>query len=118
MRILLAIFLSLASSFVSAQTVPTTITLSWIAPTTRENGSPLPQEEIARYEISDSCSPSDSIFVDAGILEYSMQVTLPYNCSFAIRTIDSDQIPSEWSDSIAVEFNRANAPVFNKVRIN
>ncbi len=46
MRLLLAILLTLP-----AQTMACTMGLTWTAPTTRENGQPLPRAEISRFEI-------------------------------------------------------------------
>jgi hypothetical protein len=89
--------------------------LSWVAPDTREDGTPLTLEEIKEYLIYytiDGQTPGDgSPIVVNGTLG-SQTVTLdllpraaPYVVGFAISTVDMDGLKSVRSNVVSKTFN-------------
>lgn len=92
-----------------AEAEPKRVTLSWIAPATRENGAGLEFEEIKGYEIyycKDACSaadPSETLSAAADLTE--MDITLGESgvWTFTIVVIDRDNLKSALSNDVAVD---------------
>jgi hypothetical protein len=77
-----------------------TINVSWATPTERENGDPLPIAAIAVYELQ----VNDTTYVIASDLTSYVLNGLSGGIKIVrIRTVDTDGLVSEWSDSIGVE---------------
>lgn len=89
----------------------TTITVSWIAPLTRENGTPLPPSEISGYEIyyfrDGSPTEEDGIIIinDPNTLKTQTPPLVVGTYYFAIATIDSQGVYSEMSDHVEISIN-------------
>lgn len=85
-----------------------TVTLSWNAPTTRENGDPLQLSEISGYEIYyflDSSSSDDSEVAsinNPSTVSYVTPTLTSGTYYFSIVTIDSSGLYSDLSDYITV----------------
>mgnify|MGYP000471734064 CR=1 FL=1 len=85
---------------------PPTITLSWSAPTTRADNSPLPSDEIGGYEIYyylDGTSIDDGQVVNLSNSTTSFTTPPLSNGTyhFAIATFDTNMIYSDLSDPVS-----------------
>jgi len=99
----------------AAQAAPATSELSWTAPDTREDGTPLAPSEIAEYRVYymfDGQKPGDNYPIVVNGTLGSETVTLellpraePYVVGFAITTVDTDGIESVRSDTVSKTFN-------------
>jgi hypothetical protein len=96
---------------------PTTVTLGWTIPTSREDGSALAVSDISGYELFDSCGDMVSI-VGGATNSKTMPVTLPFDCTYAVKAVDNDGIRSELSEPLRVKFNAPAAPVMTAVTVN
>jgi hypothetical protein len=89
----------------------TSVTLSWVAPTTRQNGAPLLPSELAGYEIyyfqEDSAVEDGQILIinDANATEATIDELTPGTYFFAIATIDSDGLESDISDYVEAQID-------------
>lgn len=87
-------------------TPKTSVTLSWTAPTTRQNGDPLLPSDLAGYEIyyflEGSSQEQDQIVVinDALATEATITDLATGTYFFAIATVDSDGLASDPSDYV------------------
>lgn len=97
---------------------PTQITVSWSLPVERENGDLLLVTEIAGYELHTSCQENFIAIVGGETTSYTVAITLPFSCSFAVITVDTDGLRSELSDSITFTFNPPMAPVISEITLN
>jgi len=100
----------------AAHAAPATSELSWTAPDTREDGTPLLADEIKEYRVYytiDGQTPGDGspVVVVNGTLD-SETVTLellprvdPYVVSFAVSTVDMDGLESVRSEAVSKTFN-------------
>jgi len=91
--------------------------LSWTAPETRVDETPLTASEIAEYRVYyavDATEPlstaSDSIVVTADATERDVTLQLdprpePYVVSFAITTVDTEGRESELSETVSKTFD-------------
>ena len=112
MKYLLVFVLTLVSF--GAVAAPATSTLSWTAPSTRVDGTPLAAEEIKEYRVYytiDGTAPGEGEPIVVGGTSASETVTLeltprlePYVVSFAIKTVDTDGLGSALSDVVTKEF--------------
>jgi len=109
----------------AAHAAPAPSDLSWTAPTTRVDGTPLAAEEIKEYRVYytiDGTAPGtgDPIVVDGTSASETVTLELaprlePYVVSFAIKTVDTDGLGSALSDVVSKEFevestSEPNAP--------
>ena len=97
---------------------PTSITLTWEAPDQRIDGSVLQESELAGYVLNNSCAAEPYVIPDGEVKAYVLPVTIPFDCSFSIEAVDTDGLRSLPSESLRVNFNAPNPPVFNQVQIN
>lgn len=87
----------------------TDVTLSWTAPLTRENGTPLLASEIQAYEIYycvNDCQPEGSgttIEVPGTPTKHTITLTEPGTWHFAVAVIDHDGLKSPLSNMVTVE---------------
>ena len=112
MKYLLVFVLALFSF--GAVAAPATSTLSWTAPSTRVDGTPLEAEEIKEYRVYytiDGTAPGTGEPIVVGGTSTSETVTLeltprlePYVVSFAIKTVDTDGLGSALSDVVSKTF--------------
>jgi len=112
MKYLLVFVLALFSF--GAVAAPATSTLSWTAPSTRVDGTPLEAEEIKEYRVYytiDGTAPGTGEPIVVGGTSASETVTLeltprlePYVVSFAIKTVDTDGLGSALSDVVSKTF--------------
>lgn len=118
MKTLVALSLIFLSQLTLAQLPPppATITLSWSVPTQRENGDTLTANEIAGYEINDSCGVT--VEITGNTTSYTLPIVLPFDCTFSIVAVDTDGLRSQVSNEITVRFNAPNAPTLNEIQIN
>jgi len=99
----------------AAHADPSPSELSWVAPDTREDGSPLSPDEIKEYRVYytvDGQTPGDNYPVVVSGTAQSETVTLelmpraaPYVVGFAITTVDTDGVESVRSDVVSKTFN-------------
>ena len=99
----------------AAHAAPATSELSWTAPDTRVDGTPLTLEEIKEYRVYytvDGQTPGDGSPVVVNGALGSQTVTLellpratPYVVGFAITTVDTDGVESVRSDVVSKTFN-------------
>jgi len=98
-----------------ATAAETSSSLSWEAPTTRVDGTPLAMEEIkeyrAYYEVDNIPTVASTVTViDFASTSTEIALTLdprsePYVVSFAILTVDTDGRQSQLSDVVSKTFN-------------
>ena len=98
----------------AVQAAPAKSNLSWTAPDTRVDGTPLTIEEIKEYRVYytiDGTAPGEGEPIVVGGTAASETVTLeltprvePYVVSFAIKTVDTDGLGSALSDVVTKEF--------------
>ena len=110
MKYLIAVFLFTFSLVAIASSA----NLSWTAPTTRADQTPLTAEEIKEYRVYytiDGTAPGEGEPIVVGGTSASETVTLeltprlePYVVSFAIKTVDTDGLGSALSDVVTKEF--------------
>jgi hypothetical protein len=86
------------------QTLNRAVTLNWIAPVTRANGTALSQQEIGGYEIAYAVNGSDSqiINVPPEVLTFETGTLDPGSYEFAIAVYDQAGLYSEWSGVVTV----------------
>jgi len=109
----------------AAHSAPAPSDLSWTAPSTRVDGTPLAVEEIKEYRVYytiDGTPPGDGDHIVVSGTSIAETVTLelipriePYVVSFAIKTVDTDGLGSSLSDVVSKEFevestSEPNAP--------
>ena len=109
----------------AAHAAPAPSNLSWTAPSTRVDGTPLAVEEIKEYRVYytiDGTAPGTGEPIVVGGTAASETVTLellpratPYVVSFSITTVDTDGLESARSDTVSKTFNvdstaKPNAP--------
>lgn len=98
----------------AAHAAPAPSDLSWEAPTTRVDGTPLAVEEIKEYRVYytiDGQTPGEGAPIVVSGTSVSETVTLellpratPYVVSFAISTVDTDGLESEQSETVSKTF--------------
>jgi len=98
----------------AAHSAPAQSDLSWEAPKTRVDGTPLTVEEIAEYRVyytTDGQTPGEGVPIVVSGTSASETVTLellpriePYVVSFAIKTVDTDGLGSALSDVVTKTF--------------
>ena len=98
----------------AAHAAPATSELSWTAPSTRVDGTPLAVEEIKEYRVYytiDGTAPGTGEPIVVSGTSASETVTLeilprvePYVVSFAIRTVDTDGLGSALSNVVSKTF--------------
>jgi hypothetical protein len=98
----------------AAQAAPATSELSWTAPDTREDGTPLAPAEIAEYRVYyavDEQVTTDSTTVVLGGTEVAGTITLtliprpdPYVVRFAVATVDTEGRVSALSEVVSKTF--------------
>ena len=118
--ILIVVLSFLSGAMVHAQLPPspTTVTLSWEIPLLREDGSELLVEEIAGYELLDSCVTGLIEIMGGGTTEYSQAASVPFNCEYSISTVDTTGNRSVMSEPLTVKLNRPMPPVITGIAIN
>ena len=109
-----AIAMMLLLTSFGAFAAPAVSTLSWDAPTTRVDGTPLDPAEIAEYRVFytvDGQVTGDSEFIVVGPTATAEKVILelipreqPYTVSFAITVIDTEGRSSPQSDTVSKQF--------------
>jgi hypothetical protein len=88
-----------------AQRAPLTITLSWTAPFTRENGEPLAMGDISGYEIvtESSALQLNSVSVPtADVTVHTFENLTPADYAFSIYTYDNENNRSQPSSSLTI----------------
>jgi len=115
-----------------AVAAPATSTLSWTAPDTRVDGTPLAAEEIKEYRVfysidgtptgSGEFIPVSGAVSETVTLELTPRVE-PYVVSFAIKTVDTAGLESVLSEVVSKTFNvdsdaKPNAPTNLQFEIN
>ena len=98
----------------AAHAAPAPSDLSWTAPTTRVDGTPLAAEEIKEYRVYytiDGTAPGtgEPIVVDGTSASETVTLELlpratPYVVSFAISTVDIDGLESAQSETVSKTF--------------
>ena len=98
----------------TASAAPATADLSWTAPSTRVDGTPLAVEEIKEYRVYytiDGTAPGtgDPIVVDGTSASETVTLEItprvePYVISFAITTVDTDGLESAQSETVSKTF--------------
>ena len=90
-----------------------TLTLSWVAPTTRQNGDALTAAELGGYEIY-QVNPDGTgavlLVEDGTATTYEIEISESGEYLFAIATVDSDGLKSEKSGSVNAQFVPSNPP--------
>ena len=83
----------------------TTKTVSWDKPTERENGAILTDSEIDHYVISywKVGSNEQFIIVESSSLERTIETLTPGIWRFRVKTVDTDNLASLWSDIVEVD---------------
>ena len=80
--------------------------LSWIAPSEREDGTPIALSEIAGYRIyygpTSGEYPYHFEITDSSAVQTELQNLLPGHYVFVITTLDTDGRESAYSDEISV----------------
>ena len=71
------------------------LTLSWDAPTEREDGTPLPNEEISGYEVL--------LNGQSYILTPELELNITEKGTYTVKCIDTDGLKSEHSEAISVK---------------
>lgn len=83
--------------------------LSWVAPTSREDGSPMNLSDIEKYEIhygTSSGSYTNTVTVsDPQVTERTVNGLHPGTYYFAMRVYDSDGLASRFSDEYKATVN-------------
>jgi hypothetical protein len=89
---------------VTTPSTPSSLMLSWVAPSTRADGSYLPLTELEGYRIYYGTSPSNmNMLVDLNddtMTEYNVDSLPSGNYYFAVSAYDSDGIESSLSNVI------------------
>lgn len=106
------------SALAQLPTVPVSITLSWDVPNSREDGSPLDISELAGYELSSSCDATPYVIPDPQTTAQTISVQLPFDCTYTIKSVDTDGLRSVDSLPLTVRFNAPLPPVLNAVQVN
>ena len=97
----------------AAQAAPATSELSWTAPTTRVDGTPLDPADIAEYRVYYTINGEpqgvDPIVVSGTSASETVTLELtprvePYVISFAITTVDTDGLESAQSETVSKTF--------------
>ena len=98
----------------AVQAAPANSDLSWEAPTTRVDGTPLAPAEIAEYRVFytvDGQVTGENDFIVVGPTATAETITLklipreqPYTVSFAITVIDTEGRSSPQSDTVSKKF--------------
>ena len=97
----------------AAQAAPATSELSWTAPSTRVDGTPLDSADIAEYRVYYTINgePQGVDLIVVSGTSASETVTLeltprvePYVISFAITTVDTDGLESVQSETVSKTF--------------
>ena len=112
----------------AVQSAPAVSTLSWTAPTTRVDGTPLQATQIEEFRIYHGIDigPDDPLAIGpeytAVTGENAAEITIdltprpePYVISFAVTTVDRDGLQSVLSDTVSKTFDvkstaKPNAP--------
>lgn len=86
---------------------PARVRLSWIPPTARVNGEPLPIGEIHSYEIhycaNDCTEGGETVIVpDGSATEYTVDVPGPGVYHFAMIAVDTSGLASDNSNDVSV----------------
>ena len=101
----------------AVQAAPATSTLSWDAPTTRVDGTPLAPTEIQEFRVYYGVDiggnplvvgPDYADFTGENAAEITLDLTPraePYVISFAITTVDTDGLQSELSETVSKTFD-------------
>lgn len=90
---------------------PSTVSLSWTPPSTRENGEPLSMAEILGYEIyyyaeGDAADDGETIKVNGGSqTSYEVVVPGPGTYHFAMTAVDINGLTSDNSNFVSVTIN-------------
>ena len=113
MKYLLVFVLALFSF--GAVAVPATSTLSWTAPDTRVDGTPLAAGEILEYRVFYTVDgPIDANGEYVAVTGTSAAKTLtldlipraePYTVNFAVRTVSTDGLESALSETVSKTFD-------------
>ena len=89
-----------------------TVLLSWTIPEMRENGNVLPIEELSHYTIKYSCDNSDDIFIDVALANTSsLALNVIGDCAFSIKSTDTNQLESKWSNTINLDVLEMPNPI-------
>ena len=89
---------------VSSLAVAKSVTLSWEAPTTRENGAVLTLEEIAGFEVL--INELEIIKLKSNQTVYSYTIEPGNEYTFRVRTQDTDGLYSDYSGTLSIELSR------------
>lgn len=83
----------------------TVAAISWVAPTTRTDGSPLPLSEIAGFRIYRGTDPNNLILVkdinDPGATDFSVTESQPGTYYYALTTYNIYGLESNFSDVVS-----------------
>jgi len=116
MKYLLVFVLTLVS-FGAAQAAPATSTLSWDAPTTRVDGTPLQATQIEEFRVYHgidigenplAIGPEYTAVSGENATDITIDLTPrpePYVISFAITTVDRDGLESALSETVSKTFD-------------
>ena len=111
----------------AVQAAPATSTLSWTAPTTRVDGTPLQATQIEEFRVYHgidigpdplAIGPEYTAVTGENAAEITIDLTPrpePYVISFAVTTVDRDGLQSVLSDTVSKTFDvkstaKPNAP--------
>lgn len=115
-KILLILTMMTSNSFAALPEPPTTATAFWSAPTTFENGEPLPAEEIAGYEFRSSCE-AELIPVENS-LSITFPIEVPFNCIYSVRTVLTNGVRSGFSNEIGLQIYNPSSPNLTEVGVS
>lgn len=91
----------------STQTANRDVTLRWVAPTTRSDGSPISLSQIAGFRIHYGTTPGNytgQINVnDGSTTTYTIRNLVPATYYFAVTTIDADGRESTYSSTVSTQ---------------
>lgn len=85
-----------------------TLTLKWEAPTARLDGTPLTEDEILRYEIEFN---GEAYKAEPTATHYDVIVSAPGLYCAKIKTVDTDNMESPWSEPACLAIKHAPAKI-------
>lgn len=97
---------------------PVTFTLTWDVPTERENGEALTQNQIWGYRVYSTCTTSPTDVPGGSTTAFTVPITLPFDCTYEMTTIDTAGLESVKSDSFRVMLSPPKKQDFTGILFN